>query len=305
MNFQINTGIFFGISAAALQSLSYIFSRRFLLKCSREHNSLLFSLSHIHMGLLSLLLLPLMLHSFPGRSILLPLAGTAGFYLVAQWLLFLVLKTTEASQLTPLLGFKIPLLALYSFFFAGTLFNPAGWLAIVFCTAGGLIVSPPLGALNIKLLASALLIAAGYAGSDFLIPVLIKELNSFSHTPVAAAVCLCYNACGLAGFCLLATGLAGRRTALADKKAHLAAMPYSFTWLMAMVCLFACFNYSGVIFGNMLQATRAFLSVFLGLLVTRLGFLGIENLKSWKIFLRRLTGAVIISAAIILFYYQQ
>ncbi|MEK6796174.1 MAG: hypothetical protein AABZ39_15450 [Spirochaetota bacterium] len=296
----VAAGVILGLSTAVLQSLSYIFSRRFLSK-KRTGPGSLFCLSHIHMGIISAMLLPFFLRSLPGADSILPLAGTAGFYLTGQFVLFRALNRIESSQLTPLLGFKIPILGMLSLIFFHTAIHPLGWVSILLCTAGGIIMSPPRGSVNVLLLASALIISAGYAGSDICIPILIKSLSGISIVPVAAAVCLCYIVCGIVGLVFLLSGVMGPRNAIRDRSLHVLALPYSAAWLAAMVCLFACFNTIGVVFGNMLQSTRAILSVLIGILVTRLGFLALEDLRSKRIITYRFVGASVITAAIMLF----
>lgn len=303
---QLFWGIFFGASAALLQSFSYLFSRRFLAHV-RPSGRLLFGISHIQMGLLSLCVLPFFIDRAPPSwgPLALPLLATSGFYLGAQWLLFQALKTVESSQIAPLLGFKIPILAIASLILLGKGTPPLGWLAVIACAGAGFLISPPGRIRDLRLIGLALLICLGYAGSDFSIPFLVRELGPVSHAPVVVAVALCYLFCGLIALILLLAGALGPANALWDARIHRGALPYSLTWILAMACLFACFTLIGVVFGNMIQSTRALLSVLLGLAVTRLGFLKIENMASRAVFFSRLGGAALMTGAIALYFYSR
>lgn len=297
-------GIIFGLSTAVLQSFAYIFSRAFLARRGTSP-ALLFALSHVQMGLISLVLLPFVLTAVPSVHVVLPLIATSVCYLFGQWMLFRVLRTVESSKLTPLLGFKVPLLAVATSVFLGAELHPIAWIAVMLCTAGGLLISPPQGGPNRRLLAAAALICIGYAGSDLSIPFLVNALSGAARVPVAAAVALCYLSAGIFGTLFTVVGAAGPRKRLFDVRLHRDALPYSLAWIMAMASLFASFSMIGVVFGNMLQSTRALLSVLLGAAVTRLGLLSIENIRSRTVFVSRMIGAVIITGAIMIYFYIQ
>ena len=111
----VSFGIAFGFGAALFQALSYVFSKRFFANC-RASSRLLFAVGSAQMGLVAVIALPFLVHGPLPRfaDFALPLAGAAGFYLFAQWLLFVNLKRSDSSVIAPLLGLKIPLLGILS-----------------------------------------------------------------------------------------------------------------------------------------------------------------------------------------------
>ena len=67
-----------------------------------------------------------------------------------------------------------------------------------------------------------------------------------------------------------------------------------------MLCLFTSFAIVGVIYGNILQATRSIMGVFLAALFTHLGHTHIEHIKDRSMFVRRLIAAIAMTLAVIL-----
>lgn len=301
MNTTVTLGIVTGLATALLQSFSYIFSRRYILR-KGSSGGVLFSVSHIQMGILSIVTLPFTLHSFPSVSVIMPLLGTAGFYLAAQWVLFRTLRHHESSQITPLLGLKIPLTGIFLFLLFGKMIHPLGWFAICLCAAGSMIISPPRGRIEIKLLATILIITAGYSGSDISIPHLINRMKDVSNLPIVAALCLTYIFCGIIGTIVLFYGNFKKNNPLSIQIQTLI-FPYSITWFLSIGTLFVCFSQIGPVFGSMLQATRGIISVMLGALLTYFGYLTIENLSSRRILLFRLFGGLVITGAIVLYMF--
>ncbi len=298
MNQIILIGILCGISAALFQASSYFFSRRFLLEC-RSSTTLLFGVSHVQMGVAAVVLLTLVLDRplppFPTYAW--QLAGTSGFYLVGQWLIFIALKHSNSSVVAPLLGLKIPLLGLISATMLGVGVPPLAWLAIGMCTAAAIMVSPPRGLPAMRTLTIILLACLGYCGSDIFIPRLVSRIDTASDNPVLLGVALTYIVCGLAG---LIVSLKHR--ALANRRVQKYALPYSFCWFTGMCFLFAAFANIGVIFGNMLQSTRGLISVLIGITLTKAGFSRLEQPASSGLLIIRLAGALLMTAGIITYY---
>ncbi len=298
---QQGAGIAFGLLAALFQALSYVASRRFLTEC-RPASTLLFAASHLQMGAASLLALlflwPSQLPAF--QQIIWPLLGTSVSYLLGQWMLFRVLRQADSSQISPLLGFKVPMLALATAVVFDRAPSPIGWGAVILCTASGLIISPPHGLPQLRVLLLTALTCLGYCGSDLCIPILVRRLAPVSQNPVLLGVTLTYLFCGLVGLILCAhSGI------LRDARVQRFALPHATSWFLAMCCLFSCFAAVGVVAGNMLQASRGLLSIAIGMLITRLGLLHLDNLNSRRTLLQRGFGAIGMTAAILLYLYTQ
>jgi uncharacterized membrane protein len=294
-------GIALGLGAGLLQAASYLGSRRFL-TAEGTTPTQLFGLGHVQMGMATLVALPFLLPpQFPEHpSWLYYLLGSSLFYLCGQWLIFNALQHSDSSQVAPLLGFKIPILALFSSLLLGQGITPLGWLAVALCTTAGLLVSPPRGLPNLRVLALVGLGCLGYCGSDLCIPRLVHSLEPVSEHASPLALCLTYSFCSLVGLAVCI-----QRRVLTDLRRHRYALPYSVAWLLAMLCLFACFAQIGVVAGNILQSIRGILSVLLGMLISRAGLLHLENLNDKRIFRLRLAGAVLMTGAIVLYITTQ
>ncbi len=294
----IAAGIACGLGAAFSQALSYFFSRRFLTEC-HTGSRMLFSISLVQMGVVSLLALPFLLDRElpPLAEYAWPLLGVSFFFLAAQWILFSLLKTTDSSVVAPMLGLKIPILGALSMIFFGETISGWAWLAILMCTVAAFLVSPPRGLPEIRVLLVILGICLLYSGSDLNIPILVDRLQSASSYPALLGVSLTYVLCG--GLGLL---LALRQGAFRVECGQRYAAPYSLCWLLGMCFLFVAFSLIGVIFGNMLQSSRGFIAVLVGVAVSRAGLDHIETRILPRSWLVRGLGAVLMSAAIVLYY---
>lgn len=296
-------GIGMGFLTAILQSLSYLLSRKIILQ-KNISPTLLFSVSHIHIGFFSIAILPFFLNGVPNKSIVLPLLGTAFFYLLAQSLLLIVLEKNESSKVTPLLSLKIPLLSIFLAIFYGGKIILLGWFAILLCLVGVFLISPPKGKVALKLLVSILVVCAGYAGSDLCIPLLVKELNYASEYPTLAAIALTYSIAGFFGGVLYAARF-GAKINFFQKPLHKDTIAYSVAWFFAIASLFGCFTTIDLVLGNMVQSTRAIISVLLGLIVTRLGLIFVEDLSDQKTIVFRISGSILITGSIFLYFFSQ
>lgn len=292
------TGILMGLAAGFFAACSYLCSRHAYARSSIS-NWEFFGVSHLQMGVLSLLLLPLALTGPlpPWRDWILPLLGCVGFYMTGQCLLFHTLRTVEASVVSPLIGLKIPLLAVASFLFLNRPVTPGGWLAVLLCTLAGFLISPPHRLHHAKPLLLVLLVCCGYAGSDLCIPPLVRQVAPASTTPALLGVCLSYLLSGVVGLGVLCVRRGGFRWG------HQAAtLPFSLCWMIGIVALFACLARLGVVYGTMLQSTRGILNVVLGALIAKLGWEHLETLRGrWRIVMR-VAGALLMTAAIFLYH---
>lgn len=296
--FTVPLGIAFGFSAALFQALSYVFSKHFFVRC-RPSSQLLFAVGSAQMGLVAVLALPFLLDGPlpPFSEYGWELVGTAGFYLTAQWLLFVNLKRTDSSVVAPLLGLKIPLLGLISTVLLQQPLPATAWAAIAMCTAAVFLVSPPTSLPELGTLALILLTCLGYCGSDLCIPLLIGKLEGASRAPTLLAVSATYTVCGIVGVVM-----ALRMKAFRVPGVHRHAAPYAASWLLGMCFLFAAFATIGVIFGNMLQSSRGLISVVLTALILRAGIRHLDAPTGKGRLALRATGAALMTAAIVLYY---
>lgn len=298
--FTVPLGIAFGLSAALFQALSYVFSKRFFAVC-RPSSQLLFAVGSAQMGLVAVIALPFLLHGPlpPVSDFIWELAGTAGFYLIAQWLLFLNLKRTDSSVVAPLLGLKIPMLGLISTLLLNKPLPSTAWLAIMLCTLAVFMVSPPRSLPEVGTLGLILLTCLGYCGSDLCIPRLIGKVEGASSMPTLLAVSMTYTICGIVGVIL---ALRMKAFGIAGVQRH--AAPYAASWLLGMCFLFATFASIGVIFGNMLQSSRGLISVGIAALILRAGIQDLETPTGRGRMVLRAAGAGLMVLGIALYYGQ-
>lgn len=80
------------------------------------------------------------------------------------------------------------------------------------------------------------------------------------------------------------------------------AAPFAACWFLGMIGLYLCFGILGVLFGNLLQATRAIISVFLAAAFARLKWMHFEQQHGRGVWLRRLGAAGLVTAAVMLYH---
>lgn len=290
-------GIITGFSAAVSQSLSYLFSKRFISNSGNAYQ--LLAVSHIIMGIFAALLLGILLLFKPmpplmsfGKALVLCNA----FYLFAQCAFFLALKSSDASRLAPLLGLKILFLAGIGIVFLNNSFSGLQWCGILLCLGGAVMSNWSGGSIPLKSVMLILTACCSYSFSDTYIKILINCLgyeSVFFGALMAGALCYSF-----AGLCAVPMLFIVPGTALRQFKP---AMPYSICWFAAMLLLFSCFGLIGPVFGNIIQSSRGIISVIIGAIVAMYGFSTIETRIAAGVLVRRIIAAVLISAAVILF----
>jgi hypothetical protein len=291
-------GIILGLAAAVAQSLSYIFSRLYVMRHPGAFLRLMV-LGHLVMGALSLAMLPLLPldHLPPLKQYVWPLVGASGFYLLGQAGLFYVLRHVEASRISPLLGLKIAMLAIITAAFLrdGPAPTPLQWLAVGLSVAAAFALNSTGGKLPALIVGGLLFTCLTYSMSDISIRCLIHGLGGSGVGVVLVAVAFCYLLCGVAA--LAALPLAGAH----QRGDWRLAVPWAVSWLGAMLLLFGCFQAVDVVYGNILQSTRGLISMVLGAGLAGAGMVHIEKKVSRGVFWRRMAAALLMSAAIALY----
>jgi drug/metabolite transporter (DMT)-like permease len=291
-------GILSGLAAAVCHSVSYLFSRLFVIQRQSAVMRLLVA-AHLIMGVMSLVLLPFVWTAElpPLRNYVLPLFGAAFFYLAGQAGLFFMVKRTDSSRVAPLLGFKIVILALLVVLFMGQHLKLQQWLAVILSVAATLALSQTGGALPLRTILWLATTCTAYSLSDLSIAGLVKGLAPLS--PLRASivgVCFSYILCGMAGLILLPWS--GGAHVWDDWRY---ALPFAAAWMLAMVFLYVCFGLIGPVYGNILQSTRGIISIFIGAYLARIGMEHLEQKVSRWVLLRRVAAAILMCVAIWLF----
>ncbi|MCF7957570.1 MAG: DMT family transporter [Phycisphaerae bacterium] len=294
------TGIILGLLAAFSHSLSYLFSRMFV---GKFHNSsvILLALSHVIMGVFSLILLPFVwvdgIKNIPEYGI--ALVSCTLFYLAAQVCLFIAFKKTDASRVAPLLGLKVFFIAMISLVFFHHTFTPLQWVAVALSVGSTIALTQTGGKLSGMCLTWILIACLGYGLSDLGINSLIDHFEAHDlsklHSTVLS-VCLCYILSGLIGLVILK--VLPRPTTAMWKYA----LPFAMTWYVAMFFLFGCFAHVGVVYGVILQSTRGVISIIMGYIIAKSGFVHLEQKTSKMVLLRRILAAILMLGAIGLYY---
>lgn len=288
-------GILFGLAAALLQSTSYLFSAAFT---ARFQASALtqFLLNHLSIGLLSLLALPLVWHPQalePGRY-LLPLLAAMACYLVGQTALYQALRYSPASRVSPLLGIKVMILALIGVFWLQQSYQWLQWLGVGLCLLGACWLSYSGGRISRPALLWVVLSCIGYAFSDLFILELIERFEGLPRLQAAGlSVSLCYLLAGLVSLVWWPK--------LQQRELLVHSLPAALSWFLALICLFACFAWIGVVFGGVVQSSRGLFSILLGVVLAWLGWRFAEPLPPRAVFMQRFAAAVLMLVAIALF----
>jgi drug/metabolite transporter (DMT)-like permease len=300
-------GVAAGLFAAAASAVSYLVSRHHGNR-SRGGSLRLLVQAHVVMGVASLPLMVLLVPASwpPTLEWLWPLAGSVGFYLVGQAAVFAILKRVPASRVAPLLGLKLVMLAAIVSLAPGGGLDSRQWLAVGSSALAAWMLQRG-GGIPPSAFAILLVGCLGFACSDLCILGLIdgleRSLNSAGH-PIqrlhagALAMATTYVACGVMAVVTLVIAPTLRPQ---DRGERIAAMQYGAAWLSGMVALYACFGLVGVVFGNVLQATRGVMAVVLGAILARAGWHDLEERVDRGTFIRRGLAAVLMVAAIAIY----
>lgn len=289
-------GIILGILAAMMQSVSYIFTRLFVIRRHRGVLGLL-TIGHVIMGAISAVILPLIwVEGVPSLKVIwMPLVGSAVFYLLGQMFLFLALRHTDASSVAPFLTMKIVVLAVLATLFDLGMAAPTmiQWSAAGLSVAAAFILNYSGVRLKGASIVMIVLTCLSYSLSDlsvFSLMNMMKDVDSVRA--VLIGVCMCYVLCGIAGAVTLPVS---GRVARADLAY---AFPFAITWLLAMGLIFACMAQVKPVYANIIQSTRGLFSILLGGVLASMGMVHLESKHSKAVFARRVFAALLMCAAI-------
>ena len=297
-------GILFGLVAATMQSLCYVYSRVFVTR-SGNNSRLLFGLSHTWMGLMGLALLPFCwstatLTALP--SYLGPLVASIVFYVLGQVCLFRAIKWTDASRISPLLGLKVLTVTVITVIFLRQSVTTLQWVAVLMCVAAAFVLNYSGGRIPWPSMAAILGACVAYSLSDLAIFSLTRAMAPKGELRGRLlACCLCYIPLAPLGLALIAAAGPERRTWNNWK----AALPVAVTWFLAMVTFFISISALGVVFANIVQSMRGPISIAIGLMVVRLGHLHVESKVALRVLLRRVAAALLMCAAVGVFTREQ
>ncbi len=294
---NIPIGILLGLGAGASQSVSYVFSRLFVLRRGGGPLRLLIA-AHVMMGLASAAMVPLLWSDAvpPLSTYVWRLLAVSGAYMVGQAVLFFVLRHADASRIAPLLGLKIVILAVIVSFLPDDRLGVLEWAAVVLAVAAAFLLNRVGGTLGGWVIAGVVFACLAYCVSDLSIVALVEALRPVGPIrSIVLAAALSYVVCGIAAVAMLP--VAGLRAMTEWRYAA----PFAGAWFAGMLFLFACFATIGPVFGNITQSTRGLISILIGAHVAGLGMEHLETRHPRGVLLRRLAAAGLMTAAIALY----
>ncbi|MGB0767687.1 MAG: EamA family transporter, partial [Phycisphaeraceae bacterium] len=307
-------GILLGLGSAFCSSLAYLVSRRYSVHhVEREADQpqwlgplRLMVTTHVMLGVVCggayLVIRPTGEAQPPDWSwALSSCVFVALFYLIANTLVFFVLQRTEASRIAPLLGFKVVLLALVTHFILKDPLVEQQWVAVLLATAAAWVLGASGGRLPRTTVVLTVLACACYVSSDTFIgqmvpawmPAGVDYEAAKTTDPLAVmtaalqGMALSYVWCGLVAVALLPIAKPWRATHWRGSA------PYAGAWLLAMVCLYSCFALTNIVLGTILQSTRGLMSIFIGVLIYKLGHHHIESHAPLKVVIQRAIAAAL------------
>jgi len=298
------SGIATGLCAAFFSALSYLATRYFTHTRGASSTLMLLILSHVQMGAVSAIALPILLWS--GHLTLPPagqwagtLIGVVVIYLIGHTGLLMALRYSEPSRVSPMMALKLIVLAAMAMTFGHTPLTPLQWVAIGFCVVAGISLNYTGGKLHVRSIIGLAVGVMFYSVSDWNSGVLMDELGmSRVQSPFVAFFLIYILAGAIMTPLLLFWGSRKGRD-------WLDAVPFSFTWLVSVVALYGCFALAGVVFGNIMQSTRGIISIALAAVLARLGHVHLESLTPRSVMLRRIGAAVLMTVAISLYSYEK
>ena len=256
------------------------------------------------MGVMALALLPF-LWSGQLKNIsvyLWPLLGYTFAYLIGQFFLLQSFKHTDASRVSPLLGLKIPMLAVITVLFLTEPITGLQWAAILTALGASLVLNYTGGRIPTKALLLILCVCFAYSLSDLSIVALTRRLApDGSLRMILLSTCLCYCLCGAVGFTVVL--FSGRSNRTAEKWRMVS--PVAGVWFAGMLFLFISVWSVNVLMANIIQSLRGPFSIILGSIIAWLGHVHIERKVSAWVLVRRLVASLFMCGAIALFAHEK
>ena len=298
-------GMIAGLTAAFFSSVSYLVARHHGTRQKHMSRRLLI-FAHAIMGVicavtvLSIFFKDGIVFDIWRWSIWYPCLKSTATYFVGTSVIFRVLRTSDASRISPLLGLKIIALAFIVSFIYGVTLGFAQWFAVSLCAAAAILLQRGGSGLPAR---SLVLLSCGcicFATADLGIVEMIDAIQQSLPLDRFSAGCLA----------LLLTYILGGIVVLPfvffeyawqpapTWQDWIAAVQYSSAWLLAMFGLYACIGCVGVMLSTILQSTRGIMSVILGTVVARHGWNKLEGPVDHSILLKRLLAAAFMTIAI-------
>jgi drug/metabolite transporter (DMT)-like permease len=300
-------GALCGLMAAMLQSLSYIASRHFIQRRAAGAGVQLLVLGHLIMGVMAFIELLVNITPQPlWKPVLIPVFSAALFSIGGQLGTMEAIKYAEPSRVSPLFTIKLLIPALLATFIGqpvGAIANRSmtgwQWVAVIICMIAGISINQTGGRMHRRALLAILLTAVTFAGSDWSIGLAVAGFRHTPHMSILRASLLTESCVFIVLGCAAVIFFAIVQPPRA--KDWREASPFAFTWFMSMIFLFFAFGEVGVVLGSILQCTRGFMTILLGIALMYLGHEHIEPRLPRAVVLRRLAAGFLMFLGITLY----
>ena len=230
-------------------------------------------------------------HLYFNTATFLYVLGIITPYFIAQYLMNLTLKMSDASIVSPLMTIKIPILAVISILFLGQVFSLQQYCSIAVIICLGWYFSSLSGKLGLKPLLLLALTCTMFCLSDI-------AMTKFTHSLPEELTNLECIAIGIA-YEHVATGIitipAVKRYKVSFKDI-LNTKWVALTWMGTMIGIVSCFNMCGVVEGNIVQTLRSVIGVIIAYLFYR------KYIRDENKFRKKLGIAIGMFCAVVMFY---
>jgi hypothetical protein len=231
---------------------------------------------------------------------LLPVLSCLVFWFSGQGLVFFIQRRVDSSQVVPLLGLKLPVLALISIAAFDASFNLWQFVAILLTVAAAFILNNAGRRVPLYCFALVLLTCVCYSLSDLCLnraTHLIAEDTGISLVKASALnTFLTYTMAGICGAVVIAAFPSCR-----GWRKFCSSAPHGIFWVASIVFLCVCFARLGPVNGNIVQSTRSFFAILAAPILVWLGVSGVETRVGWRVTVRRLIAAGMMIAAVALY----
>ena len=302
-------GIFAGLFSAVLQSCAYVSSALFL----ERHRGKAMDLLCYTQLVQALVSLPLLMLMLPAEAVSDWEIWRANLYwlsifCITQYSMFYAQRTVEPSKIATWLGLKIAVLALLTTVWPlnGETVNVRQWGAIVVTIAAVGLLNTSGGKRMERAGFIAIMVFICIASLCDREQVFIMNIFQRKYGVGMLRSGLLTLALGYVSFGIIALGYV-LRNSLAGEAPRVTLIklrdssPFAFFWFTAMIAIYFCYGELGPVFGNVVQSTRAVISVSVGFLAFRGLGLGVEVQVPISMWLRRLIAASMMTAGIVLY----
>lgn len=289
-------GLVLGFLGAVLQAANYAFAKDCQERFSLTGVRLLLAM-HVFMGLVMLVPFMLFRHwQYLNLQTLLKLLAFVVPYLLGQYFCYRAIALSDSSIVSPLLSLKIPLLALMAFVLESQHFSALQLLSIVLIMALGCFSSALSGRVRPGPLFCVLICCSCYAYSNFQLAAFMQHLGQECGVNSRYEQILISTTCEFV-CCLLPALLLCCWRALKLQPRHVWQAKWTGSaWLLSMFGIISCFNFTGVVEGNVVQSLRGVIGVLIAYIFYR------SYIHDPGTFNKKLFIAAGMFAAVVLYY---